>query len=68
MSYNPAYILRAESERGNDIRLEILKKDFTGEPVYKSMGSAPILAIEQGDGAIKGSSLEFTIQADTEES
>lgn len=66
MSYNPAYILRAESERGNDIRIEILKKDFTGEPVYKSMGSAPILAIEQGDGAIKGSSLEFTIQADTE--
>lgn len=66
MSYNPAYILRVESERGNDIRIEILKKDFTGEPVYKSMGSAPILAIEQGDGAIKGSSLEFTIQADTE--
>lgn len=66
MAYGIKYIMQFTSDRGNEIRIEVLKKDYQGEVIYKSLGGAPSLTIEQGDGAIKGSSLVFAMQADTE--
>ena len=54
------------SERGNSYELHILQKGYEGSSIVKKLGAAPVLAIEQGDGAIKGSSLAFAIQADVE--
>lgn len=66
MAYGIKYIMQFTSDRGNEIRIEVLKKDYQGEIIYKSLGGAPSLSIEQGDGAIKGSSLAFAMQADVE--
>ena len=66
MAYALRYTMQFTSDRGNDIRIEILQKDYTGAAENKSLGGAPVLAIEEGDGAIKGSSLSFAIQADEE--
>lgn len=67
MAYALRYIMQFFSDRGNEIRIEIRQKGYVGEVEYKSLGSAPVLAIEEGDGAIKGSSLSFAIQADVED-
>ena len=66
MAYDIKYIMQFTSDRGNEIRIEVLKRDYQGEIIYKSLGGAPSLSIEQGDGAIKGSSLAFAMQADVE--
>lgn len=66
MAYAVKYILQFTSDRGNEVRIEVLKKDYQGEVIYKSLGGSPSLSIEQGDGAIKGSSLVFAMQADIE--
>ena len=66
MSYGVRYILSLLSDRGNDIRIEILEKGFSGTPEQKSLGSAPSLVVEEADGGIKGSSIAMAIQADVE--
>lgn len=66
MSYTERYILTFVSERGNDYKIVVLQKDYTGDIYYKKLGVAPTLSIEEGDGRIKGSSLSFSIQADVE--
>ena len=66
MAYGKKYILSFISDRGNDYKVEVLQQGFSGAAVVKSFGSAPILNIEDGDGRVKGSSLAFSIQADTE--
>lgn len=66
MAYAVKYILQFTSDRGNEVRIEVLKKDYQGEVIYKSLGGSPAMSIEQGDGAIKGSSLVFAMQADIE--
>ena len=66
MAYGIKYIMQFTSDRGNEIRIEVLKKDYQGEVIYKSLGGSPSLSIEQGDGVIKGSSLVFAMQADIE--
>lgn len=66
MSYGVRYILSLLSDRGNDIRIEILEKGFLGTPEQKSLGGAPSLVVEEADGGIKGSSLAMAIQADVE--
>ena len=66
MIYNVKYILSFYSDRGNDYTIRILKKGYEGNAVNKKLGSSPVLNIEDSDGAIKGSSLAFAIQADAE--
>ena len=66
MSYKIKYILSFNSDRGNSYELHILQKGYEGDSVVKKLGATPVLAIEEGDGAIKGSSLAFAIQADVE--
>lgn len=66
MAYGKKYILSFVSDRGNDYRVEVLQQGYTDAAVNKSFGAAPVLNIEDGDGRVKGSSLAFSIQADTE--
>lgn len=66
MAYALKYILSFFSERNNDYRIEILQDGYSGQAVTKCLGVPPILSIEDGDGRIKGSSLTFSVQADTE--
>lgn len=66
MSYAVKYILSFISERKNDYKIEILQEGYSGAVFVKSLGVPPILSIEDGDGAIKGTSLSFSIQSDLE--
>ncbi|MBO5700379.1 MAG: hypothetical protein J6R57_03045 [Bacteroidales bacterium] len=66
MAYGLKYTLSFLSDRGNDYRIEILKKDYQGAPIAKKMGVAPVLNIAQGDGCIQGTSLTFAVQADVD--
>ena len=66
MAYALKYLLSFVSERGNDYKIQVLEKDYAGEPTLKKLGSAPILTIDESDGCIQGSSLSFSIQADVD--
>lgn len=66
MNYNLRYYMTWLSERGEDCRIEILEKDFTGEAKLKKLGSAPLLRIDNADNGIIGTSLQFLLQADVD--
>lgn len=67
MAYGLKYILRYETERfGTDIRVLIYAKDYTGEATPKKIGAGHIQLSIDRDGQIKGSTLDFSIQADTD--
>jgi len=67
MAYGLKYILRYETERfGTDIRVLIYAKDYTGEATPKKIGAGRIQLSLDRDGQIKGSTLDFSIQADTD--
>ena len=66
MNYGLKYYMEWLSERGNDFRIEIQEKDFTGEARLKKLGSAPVLRIDNADNGIIGTSLQFLLQADVD--
>lgn len=66
MEYGLRYILTWWSNRGNDCKIEVYKKGYTGEAQLKKQGGAPALLIDNADNGIMGTSLQFTIQADTD--
>lgn len=66
MSYGERYIMSFTSERGNDYRIVIYQQGYSGLAEEKKLGVPPTLAIEDGSGRIKGSSLSFSIQSDVE--
>lgn len=66
MSYAVKYVLSFFSDRKNDYKIEIHQESYSGAVFVKSLGVPPILSIEDGDGAIKGTSLSFSIQSDLE--
>lgn len=66
MNYNLRYYMTWLSERGEDCRIEILEKDFSGTPQLKKLGSAPILHIDNADNGIVGTSISILLQADVE--
>ena len=66
MAYAVKYLLSFVSERGNDYKIQVLERDYQGEPTLKKLGSAPTLSIDESDGCIQGSSLAFAIQADVD--
>jgi hypothetical protein len=67
MSYGLKYILHYETERyGTDIRVLISEKDYTGASAPKKIGAGRIQLSMDKDGQVKGSTLDFSIQADTD--
>lgn len=66
MSYGLKYILTWWSEKGNDCKIEVYKKGYAGASKLKKMGSAPTLVIDNADNGVMGTSLQFSIQADTD--
>lgn len=66
MDYGLKYYMTWVSERGNDCRIEILEKEYTGPSMLKKLGSAPILRYDNADNGIIGTSLQFLMQADVD--
>jgi hypothetical protein len=67
MNYGLKYILRYETERfGTDIRVLIYEKDYTGPSYPKRIGADHIRLSRDKDGQICGTTLDFSIQADTD--
>ena len=66
MAYSVRYIMTWLSQRGEDCRIEILEKDYTGEAAVKKMGSQPVMRIDSSEGGIIGTSLQISIQADVD--
>lgn len=66
MAYSVRYIMTWLSQRGEDCRIEILEKDYTGEASVKKMGSQPVMRIDSSEGGIIGTSLQMSIQADVD--
>lgn len=66
MDYGLKYYMTWVSERGNDCRIEILEKEYTGPSKLKKLGSAPILRYDNADNGIIGTSLQFLMQADVD--
>jgi len=67
MAYGLKYILRYETERfGTNVRVLIYAKDYTGAATPKKIGAGHIQLSVDRDGQIKGSTLDFSIQADTD--
>lgn len=66
MAYSVRYIMTWLSQEGEDCRIEILEKDYTGEASVKKMGSQPVMRIDSSEGGIIGTSLQMSIQADVD--
>ncbi|HNX11613.1 MAG TPA: hypothetical protein PKH68_01365 [Paludibacteraceae bacterium] len=67
MAYGLKYILRYETQRfGTDIRVLIYEKDYTGPSQPKRIGADHIRLSRDKDGQICGTTLDFSIQADTD--
>lgn len=66
MAYSVRYIMTWLSQKGEDCRIEILEKDYTGEASVKKMGSQPVMRIDSSEGGIIGTSLQMSIQADVD--
>lgn len=66
MVYSVRYIMTWLSQKGEDCRIEILEKDYTGEASVKKMGSQPVMRIDSSEGGIIGTSLQMSIQADVD--
>lgn len=66
MNYGLKYYMEWLSEKGNDYRIEIQEKDFTGQAMLKKLGSAPVLRLDNADNGIIGTSLQFLLQADVD--
>ena len=66
MSYGLKYLLTWESARGNDYKIEVFKKNYSGNSIVKKLGGAPSLVIDNSGSGICGTSLQFSIQADTD--
>jgi len=57
-NYGVLYVFRFESANKTNIEIQILKKDYSGARMYRSLGRAPILKREKS-GCVHGSSLEL---------
>lgn len=57
-SYGVLYVFRFESANKTNIEIQVLKKDYRGARMYRSLGRAPILKREKS-GCVHGSSLEL---------
>lgn len=66
MSYGLKYLLTWESARGNDYKIEVFKKNYSGNSIVKKLGGAPSLVIDNSGNGLCGTSLQFSIQADTD--
>ena len=66
MSYGLKYLLTWESARGNDYKIEVFKKNYSGNSIVKKLGGAPSLVIDNSGSGICGTSLQFSNQADTD--
>lgn len=67
MTYANKYILRYTTERfGSDFRILIAQKDYDGPAKMKKFGDSNVVLTRGKEGRVCGTSLEFTIQADSD--
>lgn len=66
MAYGLRYILRYETEiYKSDFRILISQNGYLGDPEYKKIGAGRVSLSKNNDGKISGTSLNFSIQSDT---
>jgi len=67
MAYGIIYKLRAETQKyKDDIKINILKLDYAGTQYDKYLGAGGVTLTKDDAGVICGTSMRFTIQADTD--
>ena len=67
MAYGVIYKLRAETAKyKSDVKINILKNGYAGTSYDKYLGAGGVTLIKDSAGVICGTSLSFTIQADTD--
>jgi len=58
MAYQIKYLFRFESANHTTREIHVLKDGYTGDPIHRRLGRAPVLKKNDG-GVIRGTSLEF---------
>ncbi len=58
MAYGIKYLFKFESAAGTTREIRVLKDGYSGDPIQRSLGRAPVLKKNDG-GTVRGTSLEF---------